>query len=300
MNKQKFKIDWSKAMDKIREQNDKKGGNGFKDERIYYPQFNENGTAQAIIRFLPSPDTDIPFVSVYTHSIKGPGGWYIENCPTTLKKECPVCKANSAIWASDPDTARSRKRKQNYFSNILVVKDPLNAENEGKVFIYKYGKKVHDKIMEKLQPGEDSIEEPVMVFDYYDGADFKLIIKKVKVGTVSMPNYDSCGFDKPSPVGTDEEIEKFSKSLYNLSEFVAESSFKSYDELDSKFDRVMGFGSASKESPVQRQTPASAPAQSSKPAQATKPETKTADVTVFAGNDDQFFNELQNEESEGK
>lgn len=303
MNKQKFKIDWSKAMDKIREQNDKKGGNNFKDERIYYPQFNDNGTAQAIIRFLPSPDTDIPYVSVYTHSIKGPGGWYIENCPTTLKKECPVCKANSAIWDSDPETARSRKRKQNYFSNILVVKDPLNPENEGKVFIYKYGKKVHDKIMERLQPGEDSIEEPVMVFDYYDGADFKLIIKKVKVGNVSMPNYDSCGFDKPSSIGTDEEIEKISKSLYNLSEFVAESTFKSYDELESKFDRVMGSGPSQRESaPAPRPSNNSAPAQaSSKTAQTkTDPATKTADTTVFAGNDDEFFDGLQNEDEEGE
>ena len=288
MNKQKFKIDWSKAMDKIREQSDKKGGNGFKDERIYYPQFNENGTAQPIVRFLPSPDTDIPFVSVYNHSIKGPGGWYIENCPTTLKKECPVCKANSAIWDSDPETARSRKRKMNYFSNILVIKDPLNPENEGKVFIYRYGKKVYDKIIERLQPGEDSIEEPVMIFDYYEGADFKLIIKKVKVGAVSMPNYDSCSFDKSSPVGTDEEIEKISKSLYHLAEFASESSFKSFEELESKFDRVMGAGPA----PRQSQDPA----HSSKPAQTPKAEAKTADTSVFAGNDDQFFNDLQNEE----
>ena len=298
MNKQKFKIDWSKAMDKIREQNDRKGGNGFKDERIYYPQFSENGTAQAIIRFLPSPDTDIPFISVYTHSIKGPGGWYIENCPTTLKKECPVCKANSSIWDSDPDTARSRKRKQNYFSNIIVIKDPLNPENEGKVFIYKYGKKVHDKIMERLQPGEDSIEEPVMIFDYYEGADFKLIIKKVKVGTVSMPNYDSCSFDKTSVVGTEEEIEKISKSLYPLAEFVSESSFKSFDELESKFDRVMGAGPAPREAPAQRQS--QSPVQASKPTYAAKPEAKTAETNVFAGNDDQFFNDLQNEDEEEK
>jgi hypothetical protein len=300
MNKQKFKIDWSKAMDKIREQGDgKKGGNSFKDERVYYPQFNENGTAQAIIRFLPSPDTDIPYVSVYTHSIKGPGGWYIENCPTTLKKECPVCKANSAIWDSDPDTARSRKRKQNYFSNILVVKDPLNPENENKVFLYKYGKKVHDRIMEKLQPGQDSIEEPVMVFDYYEGADFKLIIKKVKVGNISMPNYDNCQFDTPSSVGTDEEIEKVNKSLYGLSEFIAEGAFKGYDELESKFDRVMG----SRESRgFSQNTPSTTPSQaSSKPAQTKQePITKTADATVFAGNDDEFFNDLQNEEDEEK
>jgi len=299
MNKQKFKIDWSKAMEEIRKQGDSKGGKGsFKDERIYYPEFNDNGTAQAIIRFLPSPDTDIPFVSVYSHSIKGPGGWYIENCPTTLKKECPVCKANSAIWDSDPDTARSRKRKQNYFSNILVVKDPIHPENEGKVFIYKYGKKVYDKIMERIQPGEDSIEEPVMIFDYYEGADFKLIIKKIKVGSVSMPNYDSCGFDKTSSVGTDEEIDKISKSLYPLSEFVSEASFKSYDELESKFDRVLGTTLQTERTPPQKANVAT-PAASSKPAQA-KPEAKTADSTVFAGDDDQFFNDLKNEDEDDK
>lgn len=294
MNKQKFKIDWSKAMDKIKEQTEKKGGNSFKDERVYYPQFNDNGTAQAIIRFLPSPDTDIPFVSVYSHSIRGPGGWYIENCPTTLKKDCPACKANKLIWDSDQETARSRKRKQNYYSNILVVKDPANPENEGKVFLYKYGKKVHDRIMEKMAPGEGSIEEPVFIFDYYDGADFKLIIKKIQVGKIAMPNYDSCQFDKPSAIGTEEEIEKISKSLYGLSEFINESSFKSYDELEAKFDRVIGVTS-DREAPS---APAPrAPAQSnSKPSQTTKTETKTADASVFAGDDSEFFNDLQDEE----
>lgn len=295
MNKQKFKIDWSKAMDKIKEQNDKKGGNSFKDERIYSPQFNDNGTAQAIIRFLPSPDTDIPFVNVYSHSIKGPGGWFIENCPTTLKRECPVCKANSAIWDTDQETARSRKRKQNFYSNILVVKDPANPANEGKVFIYKYGKKVYDKIMERLQPGEDSIEEPVMVFDYYEGADFKLIIKKVKVGNVSMPNYDSCQFDKPSSIGTDEEIDKISKILYPLSEFTSEAAFKSYDDLEAKFDRVLGTTLQT----VRETAPSSAPKTSNKPSQTsqkTENVSKTAESSVFEGNDDEFFNDLQNEE----
>lgn len=291
MTKQKFKIDWSKAMDEIRKQNDKKSGNNFKDERIYYPEFSENGTAQAIIRFLPSPDTDIPYVSVYSHSIKGPGGWYIENCPTTLKKECPVCKANSAIWETDPDTARSRKRKQNYYSNIIVIKDPLHPENEGKVFIYKYGKKVHDRIMEKIQPSEDSIEEPVMIFDYYEGADFKLIIKKIKVGNVSMPNYDSCQFDNPSAVGTDEEIEKISKSLYGIAEFAAESSFKSYDELENKFDRIMG------SAPIRDQSQSPKAISPNKPSQVkSEPITKTAEATSFDGNDEEFFKNLENDD----
>jgi len=293
--KKNFKIDWSSTMDKIREQTQKKGGNSYKDERIYYPEFNDNGTAQAIIRFLPSKDTDIPFVSVYSHSVKGPGGYYIENCPTTFKKECPVCKANSAIWDSDPDTARSRKRKQHYYSNVLVIKDPANPENEGKVFIYKYGKKVHDKIMEKINPGEDSINEPLMVFDYYEGADFKLILKKVKVGTVEMPNYDSCYFDdKPSAIGTDDEIEKIDNSLYGLSEFISEENFKSYDELENRFNRVLGvngptpsINSTSKKDPVQRKAPT-----------VNEEPTKVDEDEVFAGSDDEFFKELQTEDEE--
>jgi len=288
MQKKKFKIDWSKTMDKIKEQAEKKGdGNSYKDERIYYPKFNDNGTAQAIIRFLPSPDTDIPFVSYYSHSIKGPGGWYIENCPTTLKKECPVCKANSAVWDTDPDLARRRKRKQNYMSNIIVIKDPANPENEGKVFLYRYGKKVHDKIMNKIQPGEDSINDPVMIFDYYDGADFKLILKKVKVFNVEMPNYDDCNFDNPSPVGTDAEIEKIAESLFQLSEFVSPEKFKSYDELERKFNRVVG---ASGPSPDPTPT-------STEDNEMPKEETsKTTEDTVFDGDDSEFFSELQKEE----
>lgn len=292
MNKKKFKIDWSNTMNKIKEQAAKKG-NSYKDERVYYPQFNDNGTAQAIIRFLPSPDTDIPFVSYFTHSIKGPGGWYIEDCPTTLKKECPVCKANSAIWNSDPDTARSRKRKQNYMSNILVVKDPANPENEGKVFLYRYGKKVHDKIMEKIQPGEESIDEPVMIFDYYDGADFKLIIKKIQVGAVKMPNYDSCNFDTPAPVGTDTEIEKINEQLYPLTEFVSEGANhfnKTYAELENKFNRVVGIQSNS--------TPAPSPEKQPEPEVAATDEKpkKVDEDNVFDGNDEEFFNELQKDE----
>ncbi len=237
MNKKKFQVDWSSTMEKIKKQET----STFKDERLYYPQFSEAGIAQAIIRFLPNPvDGEIPFVSNFSHSIKGMGGWYIENCPTTIKKECPVCKANTAIWDSDPDTVRSRSRKKSYYTNILVVKDPMHPENEGKVWLFKYGKKVHEKIMEKLQPPEGGINEPVMVFDYYKGADFKLIIKKIKVNNVLMPNYDSCTFNEPSPIGTDEAVEKIHNSLYKLDEFIAESNFKPYDELEAKFNRVVG------------------------------------------------------------
>lgn len=292
MNKRKFNIDWSQTMTKINEATNKTANN-FKDERIYQPQFNDNGTAQAIIRFLPSKDTDIPFVSVYSHSIKGPGGWFIENCLTSIKQPCPVCTANSVIWDSDPDLARSRKRKQSYFSNILIVKDPANPENEGKVFIYKYGKKVHDKIMEQLQPGENSVSEPVMVFDYYDGANFRLIIKKIAVGKIPMPNYDSCQFDGPSPVGTDEEISKIDASLYPLSEFISEKNFKAYSELESKFNRVTGSSS-----PVQTETQSDVPLTVTPTKAATKSpkaSTKVAEETVFSGTDDNFFKEIQTE-----
>jgi len=284
MNKKKFKVDWSNTMKKIKEQQTPQANNSFKDERIYYPQFNDNGIAQAIIRFLPSKDTDIPFVGVHSHSIKGPGGWYIENCPTTLKKECPACKANSALWDTDPELVRQRKRKLSYYSNILVIKDPLNPSNENKVFLYKYGKKVHDKIMEKIQPGDDSIEQPVMVFDYYDGADFKLIIKKIKVGKNTMPNYDSCQFDSVSCVGTDDEIEKVDAALYNLGDFLSPENFKDYATLEAKFNKVVGTGGSS----FQGQ-----PRPSTRPSTEKPDDFKTADESSFEGSDDEFFKALK-------
>jgi len=283
MQKKKFKIDWGNAMDKIKNQ-ENSSKNSFKDERVYYPQFNENGTAQAIIRFLPSPDTEIPFINVFSHSIKGPGGWYIENCPTTLKNECPVCKANSSIWDSDPDTARSRKRKYNYYSNILVVKDPKNPENENKVFLFKYGFKIHQKIMEKLQPEEGGVDEPIMIFDYYDGTNFKLSIKKVQVGSVKMPNYDSSEFQTPCEVGTDEEIEKISKSLYSLADFNKPENFKPYVELESKFNRVVG---------VSKPRPVTPKAETST---VENTEVDASEESVFDGDENNFFDKLKNEE----
>jgi len=286
MNK-KFKTDWSKTLVKIQDMDSKKNGSSFKDERIYYPQFNEHGVAQAIIRFLPSPDTDIPFVSVRSHSFKGVGGWLIENCPTTIKKECPVCKGNSGLWDSDPDLVRIRKRKLNYYSNVLVVKDPANPENEGKVYLYKYGKKVHDKILEKIQPGEGSIDQPIVVFDYYEGADFKLIIKKIKVGKDLMPNYDSCNFDSISCVGTDDEIESINSKLYPLSDFISEDKFKPYSELETKYNSVVGLSTESNHRESNQ-------VRTQQPQTHAKPVTKVADTAVFDGDDSDFFKELQN------
>lgn len=287
MNKRKFAIDWDKVTKKIKEQN--AGAKNFKDERIYYPQVKDDGTAQAIIRFLPSNDTDIPFVKVYSHGFKGPGGWLIENCPTTLGQDCPVCKANQALWETDEKTARPRSRKLSYYSNIQVVKDPQNPENEGKVFIFRYGKKIHEKIMEKLSPDEGGIVEPIMVFDYYDGANFNLIIKRVKAGNQSFPNYDSSFFDGVSPVGTDAEIEKIDGDLHQISEFVSEGQFKSYEELSEKMVRVTGA------------TAAPAPTAEAPTATETAPAASTADAgeAVFDADDDDdaFFKKLQEEEA---
>ncbi len=290
MQKQKFKIDWTKTLGKIKEQTNSNKGSGEKDERIFSPQFNENGVSQTIVRFLPSKDTDIPFVSFYHHYFKGPGGWLIDNCPTTLKKECPVCKANSDLWDSDPTTVRTRKRKLNYYSNILIVKDPLNPENNGKVFLYKYGAKVYDKIMEKMQPGDDSIDQPIMVFDYYEGADFKLIIKKIKVDGIIMPNYDSCQFDNMSCVGTDDEIESINSKLYGLADFISPDKFKSFEDLSERFNKVIGMNGSS----FQKESfkPANHVEENNSAKQAPA---KVADANIFAGNDDDFFKELQDE-----
>lgn len=286
MNKRKFAIDWGNATAKIKEQENAKGGD-FKDDRIFKPQFKEDGTFQAVIRFLPSKDTVVPFIDQYTHSFKGPGGWLIDNCPTTLKKKCPVCDANSAIWDEYPDVVRIRKRKLNYYSNILVINDIQTPANNGKVFLWRYGKKIHDKIMQKWQPPEGGILKPIMVFDYYDGANFNLIIKKVKVGKDLMPNYDESSFESISCIGTDEEIEKINNSLFSLKEFHSESAYKSYEELKEKHDRVVGQSISSSSRPKTEKT--SAPTTS----EVTSEENVSDDI--FSGTDESFFDGLQTE-----
>jgi hypothetical protein len=291
-------------MKKINDQaNTKKS---FTDDRLYYPQLKEDGTGSAIIRFLPSKDTDLPWVMLQTHGIQGPGGWFIQNCPTTLNNPCPVCKSNSVIWnENDEETARKltrgKTRKTNYYSNVLVVKDPQNPENEGKVFLFRYGAKIHKKIMEQMNPvgGDDGVETPVMVFDYYEGANFKLIIKRQKVGNKNMANYDSSKFDSVSSVGTDEEIEKIHNSLYSLAEFITPDKFLSYDELAKKYAKVCGEDDSDpapsnpqprqkKSAPVNEEAPEST-------AEETSEESESGDKT-FDGDDETFFENLQKSE----
>lgn len=248
------KMNWDKISDKIKEQEKTTGKFKKKiDERIYQPEIKKDGTAQAIIRFLPSPDTEIPFVKKYSHGFKGINGWYIEDCPTTYGKTCPVCKANSYAWNNgDQNTARRRARRLSVYSNILVIKDPQNPENEGKVFLYRYGKKIHEKLMSKIDPGEESIDEPIMIFDPKEGANFRLKINMIKVDGKSMPNYDSSQFDSQSEI-SDKKLEKIEDKLYNLSEFIDPSTCKTEEELSVRFKKVIG--EASNIVPEKTETP---------------------------------------------
>ena len=219
-----------------------KKSESYKDDRIWKPELDKASNGYAVIRFLPAPqDEDLPWVRVFNHGFKGPGGWLIDNCPTTLGKKCPVCEANSALWnsgvESDKDIARNRKRKLSYYSNILVVSDPKNPENEGKVFLYKFGKKIFDKIMETVKP-EFEDETPINPFDFWTGANFRLKVRKV----AGFINYDKSEFETSSAVldGDDAKLEELWKTQYSLKEFTDESNFKSYDELKTRMTNVLG------------------------------------------------------------
>ena len=213
------------------------------DERLWKPEVDKAGNGYAVIRFLPAPDgEDLPWAQVWTHAFQGPGGWYIENSLTTLGKKDPVSDLNRELWNSGGEgspqraQARNQKRKLNYYSNIYVVKDSANPENEGKVFLYRYGKKIFDKIMESMQPAFED-ETPVNPFDLWKGADFKLKITKV----AGFWNYDKSEFDASATLGdyTDKELEGIWQQEHSLSAFTADDQFKSYEELKERLDRTL-------------------------------------------------------------
>ena len=212
----------------------------YEDERIWKLERDKTGNGYAVIRFLPAPENeDVPWVRVWTHGFKGPGGWYIENSLTTLGKDDPVSKANTALWNSGIDSdktiARDRRRKLNYYSNIYVVEDSLNSENEGKVFLFRYGKKIFEKITGVMNP-EFQDETPINPFDLWEGANFKIKMRQVD----GFPNYDKSEFTDICPLAEDEKkLEEVWKSQYSLSEIVDEKNFKSYAELESRFNTVI-------------------------------------------------------------
>ena len=216
-------------------------GSSSGDDRVWKLECDKSGNGYAVIRFLPAPNgEDLPFVKLYSHAFQGPGGWYIENSLTTLGQKDPVSELNSTLWNNGTDAgkelARKQKRKLTYVANIYVVKDPANPANEGKVFLYKFGKKIFDKLTAAMQP-EFEDEEAIDPFDFWQGANFKLKAKNV----AGYRNYDSSEFARPSALLDDDDaMEAVWKGQYSLAELVAADQFKSYDDLKKRLDYVLG------------------------------------------------------------
>jgi hypothetical protein len=214
---------------------------GGDDDRLWKPELDKTGNGFAVIRFLPAPEgEELPWAKIYSHAFQGPGGWYIENSLTTVGQKDPVSEHNRELWNSghdaDKETVRKQKRKLSYYSNIYVVKDPTNPANEGRVFLFKYGKKIFDKIMEAMQP-EFEDETPINPFDFWQGANFKLKIVK-KDG---YWNYDKSEFDRVAPLLEDDDaLEALWKKEYSLAAVVAPDQFKSYEQLEARLKMVLG------------------------------------------------------------
>lgn len=212
------------------------------DDRFWKIERDKSGNGYAVIRFLPSPEgEDDPYVQVWSHAFQGPGGWYIENSLSTLGQKDPLGELNTELWAtgnkSDQEVVRQRKRKLSYYSNIYVVKDPTHPENEGKVFLFKYGKKIFEKISSALKP-EFEDESPTDAFDLWSGANFKL---KVRMAD-GYPNYDKSEFESSSVLNgmEDEDLEKLWKKCNSLKEFISPDNFKTYDQLKVRLNTVLG------------------------------------------------------------
>jgi len=216
-------------------------GSSSGDDRLWKLECDKSGNGYAVIRFLPAPNgEDLPFVKLYSHAFQGPGGWYIENSLTTLGQKDPVSEYNTMLWNNGTDAgkeaARKQKRKLTYMANIYVVKDPANPENEGKVFLYKFGKKIFDKLTAAMQP-EFEDEEAIDPFDFWGGANFKLKAKNV----AGYRNYDSSEFARPDALLDDDDaMEAIWKRQYSLAELVAADQFKDYETLKKRLDYVLG------------------------------------------------------------
>jgi hypothetical protein len=227
--------------DLIKKMEDQTKSKDYKDDRFWRPEQDKTGNGFAIIRFLPPVDgEDVPWVKVYNHAFQGTGGWYIENSLTTLGQKDPVGELNNQLWnsglESDKDLARVRKRKLTYIANIYVVSDPSNPQNEGKVFLYKFGTKIFEKIQQVMKP-EFQDEEAINPFDFWKGANFRIKIRKVGGYT----NYDASKFDSQSALSDDDnKLEKIWKAQYPLLPLIDASNFKSYDELKARLYEVLG------------------------------------------------------------
>jgi hypothetical protein len=266
----------------------------YSDERIWKPTVDKAGNGYAVLRFLPSAEgQDLPWVRYWDHGFKGPTGlWYIENSLTSIGQPDPVGELNSRLWnsgiESDKDRARDQKRRLHYVVNVLIVQDPSNPSNEGKVMLYKFGKKIFDKIMDSMQP-EFADESPVNPFDFWEGADFKLKIRNVE----GYRNYDKSEFSSSTGLydGDEAKLEAVYNQLHDLSEFSDPKNYKTYDELKTKLSRVLGEEAVSSGAPTMRQE-----AQMNEPAPAPM-EPVTAESVPASDDDDtmSYFARLASE-----
>ena len=243
----------SSVFSQLQKQLEEKTSFSTQDDRIWKPTQDKAGNAFAVIRFLPACDgEDMPFVKLYSHAFQGPGGWYIENSLTTLGQQDPLGEYNRELWNSGDESlkeqVRKQKRKLQYYANIYIVKDPSNPENEGQVKLFRFGKKIHDKIMDAVNGDELEGREGFNPFDFWSGADFKLRMKKV----AGYPNYDSSEFHSPGTLDEldDPQLESIWNRQHLLQPLVAPDQFKSYDALKTRLDTVLNLKSSSS-SPVQ-------------------------------------------------
>jgi hypothetical protein len=284
-----LKSNKSSAFSKLQKQLEQTTKVGSVDERFWKPTVDKAGNGFAVIRFLPAGDgEDMPFVKMYSHAFQGPGGWYIENSLTTVGGKDPLGEYNRELWNSGDESlkeqVRKQKRKLQYYSNIYVVKDPGNPDNEGKVFLFKYGKKIYDKIMDAVNGDELEGREGINPFDLWTGANFKLRVKKV----AGYPNYDSSEF---VDVGTledldDAQLESIWKREYGLQPLVATDQFKSYEQLQERLNLVLNLKNSASESapPVAAPSPV-APSVSEKPVFNTKKEEPVVTESSDEGDD---------------
>ena len=237
----KKKSSLDKLLNAVKVENEPQEKKSYVDERLWKPELDKSGNGYAVIRFLPAIEKeDLPWAKLWSHAFQGPTGqWFIENSLTTIGQKDPTSEYNTSLWnsgvESDKEIARKQKRKLQYYSNIYVVSDSKHPENEGKVFLFRYGKKIFDKIMAAMQP-EFEDETPINPFDFWQGANFKLKIRKVD----GFWNYDKSEFEATSPLSDDDKtIERIWGEQYPLADFTAPSNFKSYNELKTRLDTVL-------------------------------------------------------------
>lgn len=307
MNKMKYKFDWKATTTKIKKKEEEKKKTGFpKDERFYYPEFKPDGKAEAIIRFLPMklgkdgrPMYELPYVELYSHSFKETGRNFFSNCPKTIGNPCPVCEDVVALYADgDKTTGGRRYKKVEYVVNILVVKDPLHPENNGKVFLHRFKKKIKEKLWAKWMPPEDSVDDPVDIWDYDEGCNFALKITRTAKDEngESHVDYSTSEFKAPSAV-PEEELERINEQMYDLNEFLDPKRFKSYDDLNEKYKKVIGTAEGSLSSGSEKKF--SNKNSSSKVDEEENIESTSVvvDEEEIESNDD-FFNQLRNDSDE--